>query len=39
LYEGSSKQADEAVVVLMSFYLGEHNGEELNENSLAVELG
>jgi TonB family protein len=35
LYGNSSEQADEAVVVLMSFYLGEHNGEELYENLLS----
>ena len=32
LYNNPSKEADEAVVILMSFYLGEHNGEELYEN-------
>jgi hypothetical protein len=35
LYGKSSGQADEAVVILMSFYLGEHNGEELYENLLS----
>lgn len=30
-----TKQADEAVVILASFYLGSHNGEELNENILS----
>lgn len=34
LYANSSPQADEAVVILMSFYLGESNGEELYENLL-----
>jgi TonB-like protein len=34
LYNNPSKEADEAVVILMSFYLGEHNGEELYENLL-----
>jgi TonB family protein len=34
LYSDSSKEADEAVVTLMSFYLGEDNGEELYENVL-----
>ena len=34
LYHNPSKEADEAVVILMSFYLGEHNGEELYENLL-----
>ena len=32
LYNNPSKDADEAIVILMSFYLGEHNGEELYEN-------
>jgi len=35
LYNNPSKDADEAVVILMSFYLGEHNGEELYENLLS----
>jgi TonB family protein len=35
LYNNSSSEADEAVVILMSFYLGEHNGEELYENLLS----
>lgn len=35
LYGNSSGQADEAIVILMSFYLGEHNGEELYENLLS----
>ena len=35
LFRNSSGQADEAVVILMSFYLGEHNGEELYENLLS----
>ena len=35
LYNNPSKEADEAVVILMSFYLGEHNGEELYENLLS----
>jgi len=35
LYGNSSAEADEAVVILMSFYLGEHNGEELYENLLS----
>jgi hypothetical protein len=35
LYSNPSKEADEAVVILMSFYLGEHNGEELYENLLS----
>lgn len=35
LYANSSPQADEAVVILMSFYLGESNGEELYENLLS----
>jgi hypothetical protein len=30
-----TKQADEAVVILASFYLGSHNGEELTENILS----
>lgn len=29
-----TKEADKAVVILESFYLGEHNAEELNENIL-----
>lgn len=35
LFANSSKEADEAVVILVSFYLGEHNGEELEENLLS----
>jgi hypothetical protein len=35
LYNNPGKEADEAVVILMSFYLGEHNGEELYENLLS----
>ena len=35
LYHDTSKDADEAVTILMSFYLGEHNGEELYENLLS----
>jgi len=35
LYNNRSKEADEAVVILMSFYLGEHNGEELYENLIS----
>lgn len=35
LYNNSSKNADEAVVLLMSFYLGEDNGEELYDNLLS----
>lgn len=35
LYSNPSKEADEAVVILMSFYLGEHNGEELYENLIS----
>jgi TonB family protein len=35
LYNNPSKDADEAVVILMSFYLGEHNGEELYENLIS----
>jgi TonB family protein len=35
LYGNSSGQVDEAIVILMSFYLGEHNGEELYENLLS----
>jgi len=35
LYNNPNKEADEAVVILMSFYLGEHNGEELYENLLS----
>jgi len=35
LYSNPSKEADEAIVILMSFYLGEHNGEELYENLLS----
>jgi len=35
LYNNPSKEADEAVVIHMSFYLGEHNGEELYENLLS----
>jgi hypothetical protein len=32
LYGNSTAEADEAVIILMSFYLGEHNGEELSED-------
>jgi TonB family protein len=32
LFGNPDKEADEAGVILMSFYLGEHNGEELYEN-------
>lgn len=32
LFANPTKEADEAVVILMSFYLGEDNGEELDEN-------
>jgi hypothetical protein len=35
LYNNTGKEADEAVVILMSFYLGEHNGEELYENLIS----
>jgi hypothetical protein len=35
LLSNQTKQADEAVVILASFYLGSHNGEELNENILS----
>ena len=35
LYNNPGKEADEAVVILMSFYLGEHNGEELYENLIS----
>jgi hypothetical protein len=35
LYRNSSKEADEAIVILMNFYLGEHEGEELYENLLS----
>ena len=35
LYGNSGRQADEAIVILMSFYLGEHNGEELYDNLLS----
>jgi hypothetical protein len=35
LLSNQTKQADEAVVILASFYLGEHNGEELDENILS----
>jgi TonB family protein len=35
LYNNPSKEADEAVVILMSFYLGEHNGEEVYENLIS----
>lgn len=35
LFANNSKEGDEAVVILMSFYLGEHNGEELEENVLS----
>lgn len=34
LFDSNTKQADEAAVILMSFYLGEHNGEELRANLL-----
>lgn len=34
LFADKTREADEAVVILMSFYLGEHNGEELEENLL-----
>jgi TonB family protein len=35
LYNNQDKEADEAVVILMSFYVGEHNGEELYENLIS----
>ena len=35
LLSNQTRQADEAVVILESFYLGEHNGEELHENILS----
>jgi hypothetical protein len=35
LLSNQTNQADEAVVILASFYLGSHNGEELNENILS----
>lgn len=35
LYRNSSKEADEAIVILMNFYLGEHEGEERYENLLS----
>ena len=35
LFGNNTKEGDEAVVILMSFYLGEHNGEELQENLLS----
>ena len=34
LFGNNTKEGDEAIVILMSFYLGEHNGEELQENLL-----
>jgi hypothetical protein len=35
LFANNTKEADEAVVILMSFYLGEHEGEEVEENLLS----
>lgn len=35
VYGNPSKEADETVVILMSFYLGESNGEDLYENLLS----
>jgi hypothetical protein len=35
LLSNKTKQADKAVVILGSFYLGEHNGQELRENILS----
>jgi hypothetical protein len=34
LFANNTKEADEAIVILHSFYLGEHNGEEMRENLL-----
>ena len=31
LFANNTKEGDEAVVILMSFYLGEHEGEEVEE--------
>src|SRR5215469_189358 len=35
LFANNTKEGDEAIVILMSFYLGEHEGEELEENLLS----
>ena len=35
LFCNNTKEGDEAVVILMSFYLGEHEGEEVEENLLS----
>lgn len=35
LFRNNTKEGDEAVVILMSFYLGEHEGEEVEENLLS----
>jgi hypothetical protein len=35
LFANHTKEADEAVVILTSFYLGEHEGEEVEENLLS----
>jgi TonB family protein len=35
LFANYTKEGDEATVILMSFYLGEHEGEELDENLLS----
>ena len=35
LFANQTKEGDEAIVILMSFYLGEHEGEEVEENLLS----
>jgi hypothetical protein len=35
LFDNRTKAGDEAVVILMSFYIGEYTGEELHENLLS----
>jgi len=35
LFANNTKEGDEAVVILTSFYLGEHEGEEVEENLLS----
>lgn len=35
LFSNNTKEGDEAVVILTSFYLGEHEGEEVEENLLS----
>jgi hypothetical protein len=34
LFANNAKEADEAIVILHSFYLGEHNSEEMRDNLL-----